>query len=127
MLALDASLDAFAGVDPAELRTASVSLTTWFLGTLDEVLPGLDVVTPRDPGGRGSQVAIRHEHAYGVVQALGARGVIGDFRSPDLVRLGFAPMTVTHVDVVQAVAELAAVLDGREHLDPAHAIRPTVT
>lgn len=127
MLALDAALDAFTGVDPAELRATSVSLTSWFLDTLDEVLPGLDVVTPRDPDRRGAQVAIRHEHAYGIVQALIARRVIGDFRTPDIVRLGFAPMTVTHVDVVQAVAELAAVLAGEEHLDPAHARNPTIT
>lgn len=127
MLALDASLDVFGGVDPVDLRAASVSLTAWFIEAVDEVLPGLDVVTPRDPDRRGSQVAIRHEHAYGVVQALIARRVIGDFRAPDLVRLGFAPMTVTHVDVVQAVAELTAVLTGEEHLDPAHAVRPMVT
>lgn len=127
MLALEASLDAFDGVDPADLRAVSVSLTSWCIEALDEVLPGLDVVTPRDPDRRGSQVAIRHEQAYGVVQALIARRVIGDFRAPDLVRLGFAPMTVTHVDAVQAVAELAEVLTAAEHLDPAHTVRPTVT
>jgi kynureninase len=62
-----------------------------------------------------------------VVQALIARGVIGDYREPDLVRLGFAPLYVRHVDVVQAVAETVAVVEAGEHLDPGWSRRGTVT
>ena len=64
---------------------------------------------------------------YGAVQALIARGVVGDFREPDLVRLGFAPLYVTHTDCLAGVAALAAVLAAGEHTDPAYATRPTVT
>ncbi|HEX2575065.1 MAG TPA: kynureninase [Aquihabitans sp.] len=127
LLALDAALDAFEGHDIADVRAASVSLTSFFLEALDALLPGTDVATPRDPGRRGSQVSLRHPDAYGVVRALIARGVVGDFREPDIVRLGFAAPYVTHADALAAVVALAEVLAADEHLDPAHATRPMVT
>ncbi|MEJ5915798.1 kynureninase/PvdN C-terminal domain-containing protein, partial [Pseudokineococcus sp. 1T1Z-3] len=65
--------------------------------------------------------------AYGVVRALAARGVVGDFRAPDLVRLGVCAATTTHADLAAGVLALRAVLDAGEHADPAHAVRPTVT
>jgi kynureninase len=84
-------------------------------------------VTPRADELRGSQVSLRHDRAYAVVQALIARGVIGDFRAPDLVRLGFAPLYVRHVDVVTAVEQVVACLGAGEHLDERYAVRSTVT
>ena len=127
MLALEAALGAFDGLDLADVRARSLSLTSFFLEALDELLPDLDVVTPRKPERRGSQVSIRMDGAYGAVQALIARGVVGDFREPDIVRLGFAPLYVTHRDVASAVAALRDVLERDEHLDPAFAVRPAVT
>lgn len=127
MLALEAALAAFDGLDLADVRAQSLSLTSFFLEALDVVLPGLEVVTPRAPERRGSQVSIRLPGAYGAVQALIARGVVGDFREPDLVRLGFAPLYVTHADCLAGVEALAAVLAAGEHTDPAYATRPTVT
>ena len=129
LLALEASLAAFDGLAMAEVRAKSLSLTSFFLELVDDVLVplGFEPVTPREPAERGSQVSLRHEVAYGVVQALIARGVIGDYREPDLVRLGFAPLYVRHVDVVQAVAETVAVVEGGEHLDPGWSRRGTVT
>ncbi len=129
LLALDASLDVFDDLSMTDVRTRSLSLTALFLALADEVLAprGFEVVTPRLPDQRGSQVSLRHPEAYGVVQALIARGVVGDFREPDLVRLGFSPLYVTHADVVAGVAAVAAVVDAEEHSDARYAVRSTVT
>ncbi len=127
LLALEAALDVFDGVDLMVLRDQSLSVTGFFLDVLDALVPGVEVVTPHQPARRGSQISLRHEHAHGVVQALIARGVIGDFREPDVVRLGFAPLYVTHADALQAAQQLQAVLAGSEHLDPAFAQDRTAT
>ena len=126
--ALDAALDAFEGVTLSDLRASSLSLTDLFISLVRERFGDtLPVVTPLDHARRGSQVSLRHPQAYAVVQALIARGVIGDFREPDLARFGFAPLYVTHTDVRDAVEHLAAVLEGHEHLDPSYAARNAVT
>jgi kynureninase len=126
--ALDAALDVFDGVRPDVLREASLSLTDYFIDLVDERLGAeVEVLTPRVHGHRGSQVSLRHDEAYGVVQALVERGVIGDFRTPDVARFGFAPLYVTHADVHDAVEHLVAVLHGHEHRRPAYAVRNPVT
>jgi len=124
--ALDAALDAFEDVDMADLRRKSLSLTSMFIDLVRR-RTGLEVVTPLEPEQRGSQVSLRHPRAYGVVQALIARHVVGDFRTPDIARFGFAPLYVRHVDVWDAVDALCQVLERREYADPAHSVRATVT
>jgi kynureninase len=125
---LDAALDVFDGVRVEVLREASLSLSDLFLALVDERLgSAVEVVTPREHARRGSQVSLRHPEAYGVVQALVARGVVGDFRTPDVARFGFAPLYVTHADVHDAVDHLAAVLDGEEHRRPEYSVRNAVT
>ena len=126
LASLDAALDAFEGVDTADLRRKSVALTSSFIDLVREHTD-LEVVTPSAPEERGSQVSLRHPQAYGVVQALIARGVVGDFRTPDIARFGFAPLYIRHVDVFDAVAALRTVLDRREYADPAYAVRAAVT
>ena len=126
--ALDAALDAFDGVAVADLRAVSLSLTDLFVDLVDARLGDrVEVVTPREHAHRGSQVSLRHPQAYGIVQALIERGVVGDFRTPDIARFGFAPLYVTHADVHDAVEHLVAVLDHDEHLRPAYDVRNTVT
>jgi kynureninase len=72
-------------------------------------------------------VSLRHASAYGVVQALIARGVVGDFRRPDLVRLGFAPLYLRHADVVRGVEAIVAVVEAGEERDPRYGVETTVT
>ena len=127
MLALEAALAAYDGVEVAAVRRRSLSLTGFFLECLDALLPDLEVATPRDPERRGSQVSVRHPQAYAVVQALIARDVVGDFREADIVRLGFAPLYLTHGDVLRAAEHLHAVVDGREFERPQFQERATVT
>jgi kynureninase len=129
LLALEAALSVFDDVSMTDVRAKSLSLTRLFIELADEVLGplGFTVVTPRRDDERGSQVSLRHGEGYGVVQALIARGVVGDYRQPDLVRLGFAPLYVRHVDVVTAVEQAAAVIDAGEQRDPKYAVRAAVT
>jgi len=129
LLTLEAALSAFDGLSMTDVREKSVSLTRLFLDLSDDVLAplGFTVATPRVDDERGSQVSLRHPDAYGVVQALIARGVVGDYREPDVVRLGFAPLYVRHVDVVAAVEQIAAVIATGEQSDPQYAVRLAVT
>ncbi|MEO7944246.1 MAG: kynureninase [Marmoricola sp.] len=126
--ALEAALEAFEGISLAELRARSLELTDLFIALVEERLGGVFwIATPRQHHRRGSQVSLRHSHAYGVVQALIARDVIGDFREPDIARFGFAPLYNTTDDVRLAVERLEAVMANEEYADPAYSSRNAVT
>ncbi|HEY6933042.1 MAG TPA: kynureninase [Marmoricola sp.] len=128
LASLDAALSVWDGVAIADVRRVSLSLTDLFIRSVQERLPGeFEIVTPREHDRRGSQVSLRHPEAYGIVQALIARGVIGDFRDPDIARFGFTPLYLRHVDVVDAIEHLVAVMVAGEHRDPAYATRNAVT
>ncbi len=127
LLALEAALTVFDGLSPEQVRAQSVSVTQCFIDALDTLGVDLPLATPREAERRGSQVSLRHPQAFAVVQALIARGVIGDFREPDIIRLGFAPLYVTHVDAVTAAEHVRAVIDGREFERPEFAERGAVT
>jgi len=120
---LQASLDLWAKVDLAALRAKSLALTGLFI----ELTAGLDLVTPREETKRGSQVALRHPDGYPIVQALIDRGVIGDFRAPDIMRFGFAPLYLSHTDVWDAAAVLTDVLASEAWRDPRYQARAAVT
>jgi kynureninase len=126
--ALEAALEAFDGVSLDSLRARSLELTDLFMTLVEERLPGVfEIVTPREHARRGSQVSLRHAEAYGVVQALIARDVIGDFRDPDIARFGFAPLYNTTDDVSTAVERLEVVMRNEEYADPAYSSRNAVT
>jgi kynureninase len=127
LLALDGALTAYDGLTVEQVRERSLSLTGFFLDCLEGLGVDLPVATPREESRRGSQVSLRHPDAYAVVQALIARGVIGDFREPDIVRLGFAPLYLSHADVLAAAEHLARVLDEREFERPEFQTRAPVT
>ncbi len=112
------------------IRAKSVALTDLLIGLLEARCGGFDLalVTPRDSAGRGSQVSVAHDTGgYEIVQALIARGVIGDFRAPDLMRFGVAPLYTRFVDVWDAVDRMAAVLESGEWREERFATRSAVT
>ena len=123
--ALDASLDVWEQADLQAVRAKSLALTDLFI-TLVEPLD-VEVVTPREHARRGSQVALRHPDGYPVVQALIERGVIGDFRAPDLMRFGFTPLYLSYAQVWDAARQLAEVLESGEWRAERFGRRGTVT
>jgi kynureninase len=127
MRVLEAALDAWEGVSMAELRARSVALSERFIAGVEARCPGLVLASPRDPGERGSQVSFRFDEAYAAMQALIARGVVGDFRAPDILRFGIAPLYNGEADIDAAVDRLEAVIAGREYLEPRHRARKRVT
>lgn len=131
LLSLEAALAVYQDLPITQVRDRSLSLTGFFIRCLDELSvladQQLSLATPIDPNRRGSQVSLRHPHGYGVVQALIARGVIGDFRQPDIVRFGFAPLYLSHADAVTAALSLRDVLARRDHLRPEYATPAPVT
>ena len=113
MAALDEALDVFDGLAMADVRRKSQSLTSLFLRLAEERAGGfgLSLACPADQDVRGRQASLRHSDGYAIVQALIADGVVGDFRSPDVLRFGFAPLYVSHADVWDAVERLRQVLE----------------
>jgi kynureninase len=125
MTALECGLDAFVAAGKLggieALRRKSLALTDLCMTLVEERCAGqgITIVTPRDHASRGSQVCLaRDEGAYAIVQALIARGVIGDFRAPDILRFGFTPLYTTFEDVWNAVDHLARVLVAGEWRRP---------
>jgi kynureninase len=127
--ALEVGVDLLLEVDREALRAKSMRLTENFLRLVEARCAGFgfELASPRDPGARGSQVAFRHPESYPIMQALIARGVIGDFRAPDLLRFGFAPLYLRFVDVWDAVARLQAVMAERAWDRPEFKQRAAVT
>lgn len=123
--AMEAGLIVAGEADPGAVREKSLGLTGRFM-TLAGRIGGLGLLTPQDAT-RGSQVALTHAHGYAVMQALIARGVVGDFRAPDILRFGFAPLYLRHVDVVRAARTLEQVLATGAWDHPHYRTRAAVT
>jgi kynureninase len=127
LAALDAALDVFDEVTMADLRAKSVALCELLVALADERVPDVRVVSPRAAERRGSQVCLAHPEAHAIIQALVARGVIGDYREPEILRFGLAPLFVGFADVWDAVDHLVAVLATGEWSRPEFRRRSTVT
>ena len=134
MAALECGVDTVLAAEPLgglpALRAKSLALTDLFIDLVEHHCTGqgLSVVTPREHAMRGSQVALaRSESAYAIVQALIARGVVGDFRAPDILRFGFTPLYVGFADVWDAVEHLRQVLDKGEWREARFNERAAVT
>jgi kynureninase len=110
LAALDAALDAWDGVTMEDVRAKSIALCDLFIREVETNCPGLTLASPRDGTKRGSQISFRHPEGYAIMQALIARGVIGDFRAPDAIRFGFTPLYVDESDVMGAVKILGDIV-----------------
>jgi len=134
LVAFEAALEVMLEADMTDLRRKSVALGDLFIDLVEQECgdAGFTLISPRKAGltppwGRGSQVSFAHPDGYGLVQALIARGVVGDFRDPDVMRFGFAPLYQRFEDVWTAVSHLRAVLERGEHLAEAYRERAAVT
>ncbi|MCG6557781.1 kynureninase [Ruegeria sp. 1NDH52C] len=127
MAALSAALDVWDMADMADVRAKSIELTEMFIAGVETTCPDLELASPRDPAQRGSQVSFRFADGYAAMQALIARGVIGDFRAPDIMRFGFTPLFIDAGDVEAAVAIIADVMQNRLWDKPEYKTRARVT
>ncbi|BBE34859.1 kynureninase [Sphingosinicella microcystinivorans] len=124
---LDAALDAWEGVDMADVRRKSIELSELFIREVEARCPDLVLASPRDSAVRGSQVSFRHPQGYAVMQALIAPGLIGDFRAPDALRFGFTPLYIGEEEVLGAVSIMEDVLSKRSWDKPEYHRRGLVT
>ncbi len=129
MSALECGVDILLEADIQHIREKSLALTDLFIQLVETRCAGhgLDLATPREHAVRGSQVSFHHPAGYAIMQALIAADVIGDFRAPDIVRFGFAPLYTRYVDVWDAVERLAQIFETRAWERPEYAQRNKVT
>jgi kynureninase len=120
LIALEAALNIFDEVSIEEIRTKSLKLTALALDYLDAYLPELTVATPREDARRGDKIALRLPYGSELTHALAARGVACDFRGPDIVRFGFAPLHTSFTQVWDALEVLRDVIETRVYEDPAY-------
>jgi len=127
LTALEASLDIWDMVDMRDVRARSIELTDLFIELVEAGCPDLVLASPRDGRQRGSQVSFHFEHGFAAMQALIERGVIGDFRAPDIMRFGFTPLYIDAEDVRQAASTIANVMADRLWDNDTYRQRSTVT
>jgi kynureninase len=110
MKSMEAALEVFSGISLEKIRDKSVSLTSLFISLFDLHLAdkGFTLESPRDPESRGSHVALGFAGGKELVAALASEGIIADFRPPELMRFGFAPLYNTHQEVISLVERLSA-------------------
>ncbi len=129
MSVLDAALDVFADVDMTDLQNKTRALSALFLAMwqateLTQILPS---ISPTSSDFRGGQLAFTHPQAFAICQAWIEAGVIADFRAPDILRVGFAPLYVSFHDVVEAFSRLATILHKQTYTAPEYQVKHTVT
>lgn len=127
MAALDAALDIFDGIDLETVHAKSIALSETFEQLIVPTGNELALAGPTDASRRGSQISFRAEGAYAMIQALIEQGVIGDFREPDILRFGFAPLYTRFVDVFDAANALCDVVKTGRWRAPVFSQRQKVT
>ncbi|QZP20469.1 kynureninase [Pseudomonas sp. DR208] len=126
---VECGLEIFAQTDMASLRSKSLALTDLFITLVEARCAAheLVLITPREHARRGSHVSFEHPEGYAVIQALIARGVIGDYREPRIMRFGFTPLYTSFTEVFDAVEILGEILDNRTWDQPQFKVRNSVT
>ncbi len=124
MASLDAALEVYDGVDMSAVERKAKALGDIFLARAQRL--GLDTVSPGIDERRGGHVSLKFADGYAVVQALIARGVIGDFRTPDLMRFGFAPLYLRYADIWDAADALEDIIKSESWRSPEFATRKAV-
>ena len=126
---VECGLEVFEQTDMQSLRRKSLALTDLFIELVEQRCAGHDLklVTPRDHAKRGSHVSFEHPEGYAVIQALIARGVIGDYREPRIMRFGFTPLYTRFSEVWDAVEKLGQILDQKTWAQPEFQVRHSVT
>ena len=127
LAALESALDVMESVDMVDVRSKSVELSELFMAEVERRCPDLVLASPRDSAVRGSHVAFDFSEGYAVMQALIDRGVIGDFRAPETMRFGIAPLYLDADDVIRAASILEDIMVRRAWDDPRYRRRQTVT
>ena len=125
--ALDAALDVWDEVSIDDVRARSVELGDLFIAEVERRCPAVELVSPRAAEERGSQVSFRFEHSWPTMQALIDRGVIGDFRAPDVMRFGIAPLYLGAEDMIRAAEILGEIVAGQLWNRPRYQERRRVT
>ncbi len=118
LAALSSALDVWDGVSLHEVRERSIELSELFIQQVEKCCPALTLVSPRNPLQRGSQVSFAWEQGYPTIQALKEKGVIGDFRAPNVMRFGFTPLYIDNNDVRKAVQVLQQIIDEKSWDQP---------
>jgi kynureninase len=129
LCALEVGVDIMARADIHKIREKSKRMGDLFIAAVEQKCNdnGFDIVSPRPAGQRGSQVSLSHENGYAIMQALIERGVIGDFRAPDILRFGLTPLYLRYVDVWDAVDILSDIMAKEIWKAPKYSIRVAVT
>jgi kynureninase len=129
MSVLDAALEVFSDVDMAHVKDKTLALSEHFLSLwqatgLAQILP---CISPMSAGNRGGQLAFTHPEAYAICQALIGTGVVGDFRAPNVLRLGFAPFYLSFTDIVASVQRLVEIMEDSTYLQEQYQVKQAVT
>ncbi|WP_194756693.1 kynureninase [Aliidiomarina indica] len=129
LAAVDAAVDIFSATNMQVIRDKSLALGDFWLQCMDDaqLLQEMSCISPQQKEERGSQISFTHPEAYAICQALIDRGVVADFRAPQYLRIGFAPLYNTFTEVAEAVNILADIITTQAHLAPQYQTRNTVT
>jgi kynureninase len=129
MAVLKGALTIFNDVNMADIRQKSLGLSAFMMSVIQQhpVLQAFELITDMDDAKRGSQIALAHPDAYSICQAWIEQGVIADFRAPNILRVGFAPLYISYCDVLQAVDRLAYIMQHKTYQAKQYQIRNKVT